>query len=515
MRLSILKHREHLIVPWLLLIIYFTLPNRYAMYDSIRFAQAIETGDLRSYPFWHPSHLLYEPVMYGIYYAMQKIGISITLFQLCTVQGILSSFVLMYMAGHLLVMHGIPSRWIALALSMWAGSYVVWHCTTLPDLSRNLLAILMLISALYVMALSQARSLKAWPFLAGFLIGLAGLFHTLAVFAVPSLCYFLWTHAKKSRKISTFMTVILVSAVTVISCYAFAILFLGQIQDLQGFVRWFSAPGGGEWWQFHLLRAGLDFMLTSLRALLGTVTYEPLKRAVFSTGAEHTATLLFGLLSAAILSYWGFIIISGIIRPSKPLTVIGQAMLLWLISYLPIAFFFDKWDVRVLLYLSIPVALLTAEYASRRNVRRHQIAGLITALLLFAVNGSTIMHKENKPETQRAYQLLESMDALSQDPGDLFLVSMGTDAQYAMYFGKRRAVPLRAAETDFSAFRLELSDVMRTGKHLFIETDLFDIIVTGRHPSSAVLLELIDLTAHSTRGSEDRGFELIQPTSSR
>jgi hypothetical protein len=74
---------------------------------------------------------------------------------------------------------------------------------------------------------------------------------------------------------------------------------------------------------------------------------------------------------------------------------------------------------------------------------------------------------------------------------------------------------LRVAETDFSALRFELSDVTKTGKRLFIETDLFDMIVNRRHPSRAVLSELIDLNAHSTRGSEDREFKLIQRTSSR
>ena len=153
------KGREHLIVPWFILLIYFALPNRYAMYDAIRFAQAVEAGDLRSYPFWHPAHLLYEPVMYGLYDILQKVGITITLFQFCTVQGILSSFLLVYMAGYLLVMNGIPSRWAALALTMWAGSYVVWNCSTLTDLSRNLLAVLMLIGAFFVIAQGQGRSL--------------------------------------------------------------------------------------------------------------------------------------------------------------------------------------------------------------------------------------------------------------------------------------------------------------------------------------------------------------------
>jgi hypothetical protein len=263
------------------------------------------------------------------------------------------------------------------------------------------------------------------------------------------------------------------------------------------------------------MRAGLDFVLTSMRALLGSVTYEPLKKAVFSAGADHTATLLFGLLSAAILSYWGFIIISGIIRSSKSLTGLGQAMLVWFVSYLPIAVFFDKWDVRVLLYLSIPVPFLTAEYAIYRNVRQHRVAGIITALLLFAVNGSTIMREESKPESQRAYQLLESMNFLSQDPSDFFLVSMGTDAQYAQYFGKRRALPLRAAETDFSMVRFELSDARKQGKRVYIETDLLDMIKKGKHPSSGVLTELIGLNPYSTRGPEDRGFNLIEPTSTR
>jgi hypothetical protein len=515
MKMSFLKNREHLLVPWLLLIVYLALPSRYAMYDSIRFAQAIETGDLRTYPFWHPSHLLYELFMYSFYSITQKIGFSLTVFQLSTIQGILSSSLLVYVAGRLLVMHGIPSRWAALALSMWVGSYVVWHCATLPDLSRNALAVLVLLAAFFVIARGQARSMKAWSLVAGLLIGLAGLFHTMAVFAVPSLAYFLWKHAQISRKVSTFMTVFFVSAVTVLSSYVFAIIYLGQIQDVQGFLRWFSAPGGAEWWQSDLMRAALDFMLTSIRALLGSVTYEPLKRAVFSAGTVHGAVLLLGLLSGAVLAYWSFMIGSEIIRPSKPLTALSQAMCIWFISYLPVAVFFDKWDVRVLLYLSIPVPFLTAECASRKNLRRHQIAALITALLLFGVNGSTIMQKESKPETQRAHQLMESMKALSQDADDLFLVSMGTDALYAQYFGKRRALPLRAAETDFSTVRFELSDARKKGKRLYIETSLLDMINKGKHPSSGVLTEMIGLNPYLTRGPEDRGFSLIDPTSTK
>jgi len=81
--------------------------------------------------------------------------------------------------------------------------------------------------------------------------------------------------------------------------------------------------------------------------------------------------------------------------------------------------------VRVLLYLSIPVPFLTAECASRRNLGRHQIAGLITVLVIFVVNGSTIMREENKAETQRAHQLMLSMNVLSQDADDLFLVKYG------------------------------------------------------------------------------------------
>ena len=500
---------------WLLLIVYFVLPNRYAMYDPIIFAQAAESGDLRSYPFWHPSHLLYEPVMYGFYRATQEIGLPTTLFQLCTALGILSSFLLVCVVGCLLVIYGVPSRWAALAFSMWAASYVVWHCTTSPEASRNVLAILLLITTFYIIARGRGRSLKVWPFLAGIVIGLAGLFHTLSVFAVPSLYYFLWKHVEKAKRVYTFITVFLVSAVTVFSSYALTIMFLGRIEDIHGFVRWFVAPGGSEWWQSSLLPAGLDFVLTSIRALLGTVTYEPLKRAVLSGGVNHTLTLLFGLLGASLLFYWGFIIISGIVRPSKPLTVIGRAMLLWLICYVPLSVFFDKWDVRVLLYLSVPIAFLIAECSSRRNLRQHEIAAIITILVLFVVNGSTIMHEESKPETQRAYRLLQSMNALSQDPKDLFLVSTATDAQYAQYFGKRKARAVRVADTNFSPLCLDLFDIKKTGKHLFIDTALLDMIVTGKHPSSALLVDLIGLNTHNIGGSEDLGFKLILQTSSR
>lgn len=513
MKANFLENREYLLVPWLVLILYLALPSRYVMYDSIRFAQAIETGDLRTYPFWHPSHLLYEPIMYGFYYVTQKIGLSLNVFQLSTVQGILSTSLLVYVASTLLVMHGIPSRWAALALSMWVGSYVVWHCTTLPDLSRNLLAILMLISALFVIAWDRADFKKAWPFLAGLLIGLAGLFHTMAVFATPSLCFFLWKHSQKANRLYAMMTALLVSAATVLSFYISAIIYLGEIRDIPGFLRWFSAPGGGEWWQSGLIRAVLDFVLTSIRALLGTVTYEPLKRTVFSAGTVHGEVLLLGLLSGAILVYWGFVIGSEIIRPTKPLTVFGQAMGIWFISYLPFAVFFDKWDVRVLLYLSIPIPFLAAECAGRRNLRRHQIAALMTAMLLLGINASTVMREESKPETQRAYRLLASMNALSQDGGDLFLVSMGTDALYAQYFGNRKALPLRGAETDFSMARMEISNTRKKGKRIYVETELLDMIRKGKHPHHGVLIELIGLHPYSIRDPEDRGFQLINTSS--
>jgi hypothetical protein len=92
---------------------------------------------------------------------------------------------------------------------------------------------------------------------------------------------------------------------------------------------------------------------------------------------------------------------------------------------------------------------------------------------------------------------------------------MGTDALYAQYFGKRRALPLRAAETDFSMVRFELSDARRKGKRIYIETDLLDMINKGNHPYSGVLTELIGLISCSTRGPGDRGFKLIDATSTR
>jgi hypothetical protein len=515
MKLNILSNKERLIVPWLLIIIYFALPSRHVMYDSIRFAQAIKAGNLRAYPFWHPSHLLYELTMYGLYSLMQDIGLHLTLFQLCTVQGILSCLLVVYLAIRLLVMHGIPSRWAALAFSMWMGSYVVWHCATLPDLSRNLLAILLLIIAFLVVTQSQSGSLKARTFLAGLLLGLAGLFHILAVFAAPSFLYFLSKHAEKGKRIRTFFPAIIASMATVLSFYIFATIFLGQIRDIHDFLRWFSAPGGSEWWQSDFMRATLDFLMTSIRALFGTVTYEPLKRALFSAGAVHGVTLLFGLLGAATLACWGVITVTEIIHPSRPLTLPGQAMCIWFVSYLPFAVLFDKWDVRVLLYLSVPIPFLIAECASRRNVRWHQIAGLITVLVLFVVNGFTIMRKENNPGTQRAFELLASMDALSQDAGDLFLVSMGTDALYAQYFGKRRALPLRTAETDFSTLRSELTDVRKKGKRVYVETELLDMIIKGKHPYSGILAELIGIESSSTRGPEERGFKFIDPAATR
>jgi hypothetical protein len=125
------------------------------------------------------------------------------------------------------------------------------------------------------------------------------------------------------------------------------------------------------------------------------------------------------------------------------------------------------------------------------------------------------MRDESKPETQRAHQLLSAMNVLSQDPDDLFLMSMGTDALYAQYFGKRRAVPLRAGETDFSMLRIELSEARKKGKRLYIETDLLDMINRGKHPSAGVLTELIDLSSSSTRGADGRGFKLIEPISTR
>jgi hypothetical protein len=185
-------------------------------------------------------------------------------------------------------------------------------------------------------------------------------------------------------------------------------------------------------------------------------------------------------------------------------------MLIWLVSYLPFALLFDPRDIRVFLYLSLPSALLVADRASSGSLRRNQIAAGITTVLLFGVNGSTIMERENRPETQRAYQLLQSMNALSQDPGDLFLVGTGTDAAYGLYFGNRKTMPLKPGVTDLSALRSRLTQTRLTGKCVFVENELLLSLLAGKHPDSGVLKEWMNLTPASLPADSDLyGFSAL------
>jgi len=74
------------------------------------------------------------------------------------------------------------------------------------------------------------------------------------------------------------------------------------------------------------------------------------------------------------------------------------------------------------------------------------------------------MREETKRRLNVRISSCLSMNVLSQDADDLFLVSMGTSCSIRTVFRQKKSSSAESSETDFSTVRLSLSDVRKKGK---------------------------------------------------
>jgi hypothetical protein len=463
----------------LMVSLYTLLPNRYSMHDAIAYAIAFQDGSILAQGLWHPSHLLYGPLGYILFQAQQSLGLALTPLQVYSCLGTLTSSFISFFLIQLFLLSGISLFNTVVSLLVWTGSYAVWHSSTSSDLARNMLAILFLIASFYTILHGTTHRFKQWPLIAGLLIGLSGLFHVLSVFAVPALCLFLYGRVPKNRLLPVSLLIFSLSATLILISYLLTATAIHQINDIAGFVQWFSGPGTG-WWQLNPLRGCLDLFITALRGILGIVTYAPLKEAILSAGGKEISILAFAIISFVILSYLSFRIFYFLISSFETISPLSKAMLSWLFLHGILAVVFDPGNIRMLIYLSVPFITIFGESLTRvRSSLNRRITILISLLLIF-INAVTVMRTESNPQSQAAFQKLACMNTASQNPDDLFLVLMSTDALYAQYFGQRRAVKTTFNELCHNNMLDLMQATWKRGSHVFLDKE----IVHKAHPNS-------------------------------
>ena len=112
---KLFNNQIHLFVPIILLLFYTALPYRYKMCDIIRYAEAIESSEIKANIIWHPSHILYGPLGYIIYSGLEKIGKTFSPFQIYSTLGIISAAFSTLLMGLLMHHFGSSSKMISLS----------------------------------------------------------------------------------------------------------------------------------------------------------------------------------------------------------------------------------------------------------------------------------------------------------------------------------------------------------------------------------------------------------------
>ena len=366
------------------------------------------------------------------------------------------------------------------------SSYVSWVCSTSPDLARNMIAIIFILSAFYTTTLSTKYTFKGWPYITGLLLGFAGISHILSVFSAFPLLYFAYNSSKE--KIITILKISITSTLFVLFVFYFVATKIININDIHGFLEWFRAPGGNQWFQTNLIRGIVDLILTSIRSIFGIVTYQPLKIAILSNGMENTNILLLAIFATIIISGCCLFILRSLLRTPEGFTLLSKAMMIWFCSQAIFSIFFDSGNIRMLLFLSIPFIIILYDSIKIYSSSCIALVLFILFILVFTINTSTIFYKENRPETQKSFQMLDAMNNLSHDPEDIFIVTTCTDAVFARYFGNRKTFIMDSKYPSIDSLYDIVQSNTASGHKIFILNELVNTIKEGTNKEKSPLL---------------------------
>ena len=268
---------------WLLflgtLTVYLLTRTHLNTFDAVAYANQIglaaETGKLR--PLFHPHHLLFNALGYGVWRLAQTLGYSggpLVVNQ--TLNAVLGAWGVGLFYATLRRFQPLGPAPLLIALGL-AGSFGWWICAT--DGRVNLPSGVLMLAAFGVLVRLPQKRAAGQAALAGLFAGLAVLFHESAglfgIVGAVGICAAV-SGRKRGRLLAAYGAAWV--AVVVIA-YGTVGLFALHLHSLLGFKHWMNAYAErGWWWDFHIVR-NLRLDLFGLRH---AVFAQPLGRAALA-----------------------------------------------------------------------------------------------------------------------------------------------------------------------------------------------------------------------------------------
>ena len=300
-RTAVFRDRQRIFtlpMAWLLffgtLIVYLVTRTHLNTFDAVAYANQIglahETGKLR--PLFHPHHLLFNALGYGVWRAARLIGYGGgPLIVNQTVNAVLGAWGVGLFYALLRRLQPVGAGPLLLALGL-SGSFGWWICAT--DGRVNVPSSVLMLAAFGVLVHLRERPTSGQAALVGALAGAAVLFHESAgLFGFVGAAGIALA-ATGRRRVILLVAYSAAWAGVVVVAYGAVGVFALHLHSAFGFKHWMNAYAErGWWWDFHIVH-NLRLDLFGLRH---AVFVEPLRRAALAETPLHTlGTAGLGLL---------------------------------------------------------------------------------------------------------------------------------------------------------------------------------------------------------------------------
>jgi len=510
---------------WLaILLVYMALPTRDFYWDGVSFAIRIEKAAFDSRLLFHPNHLLYEALGYGLYTLAGWAGIPVrALFLLQGLDAVAASLCVLIIYFLVQERLGPGSHSLSLAaLFAFSGSW--WRFGS--DADAYVLSILF-ISLAYRLLSSRHPT---HPFAAGLLHSCGMLFHQLAVFFFPVAVTCLWRQEQGGfrRKIRAVVEYSVLSAGVTLAAYWY--IFQKFI-----FHRVEPSPAGlFAWMTEHSENSGFSFRFghNAALTLAGTLRLFftgqlKLVRAGFVAKAPLELAALILLAVAGVLLIWDC---ASLIRARDPLhSTERQAvwqddlpLRVWVGIYVAFLFFWMPQNTFYRLFYLPPLILLASGFFQRswpgnnpRDGRMRllpaSLAGLL-AVSLFLWNFAFSIYPRSRPEQNPVLQFaLEQNAAWPAGTGVAFR-QFHPDLWTVCYFNPQAAwIGLGASDT--ATLEYHRQRLSQDHLSLWLEGTAYDDLsqtLEGKHWLGAYL-DGSSTMDRSVEGRRFRFYRVIPP----
>ena len=470
--------------PWLLIIataiIYLLFPTRVYYWDGIAFAQAIEDAPRLNPSLVHPNHLIYNFAGYGFYKLVRTLGFEL---RAVTALQILNSVLSAACAGVLFVIlrDTLRSLYLSVCLTvLFAFSATWWKFST--DANAYIPSVFFLLICFYLVLPGK----KSRPLLLALLFVVAMAFHQLAVVMFPVLALGVYLQdgpITLKRRVLNVIVFTVVSAVLIVTSYAYLFYLASGAFDIYRFMRWtasFSpdAETTFNFWsnlqyslrgqvrlffggRFNLLRGIVNpFIVILMAALAGAVallifdTLRNLKRVVrmrwtkkLHLETRQKSVLLLSLLWAAL--YLGFLFV-----------------------WLPQNTFYR------LFYLPALILLLGLGLASfRRKTSRWQRSTAVFVIAVALANFLFLIYPFSHVEKYPPLAFALQMNREWPSGTTVYYGAVNSDAGLVRYFTPSTHWKLLPASVDS----------LESGDHIWLETTAIDRLLST--PQGALWLQ--------------------------